>query len=286
MDFNSLGLAISRTENFTARPTVLIKILRLYEENNASSRQLETIIEQDPALTAKVLRVATSSLYNVKSANNVGRALSFLGLNTLRSIAISLAYQEILSRKAVGAGFDRAVFGRHCLAVAVGAKAIGTMMDPSIADELYIAGLMHEVGILALDRFCPAKLCLAFKQAQHLQVPLHVTERNLLKYDHCEVGGLVAEKWKMPEVVQNAIRYHVDPDAEGKKSLATAIVIGANHLAHNCGFPAIAKIPVQYEGGIHFKELGLTQDQIEQIEATIVAEVALAEKSYGVAQAA
>lgn len=203
-----------------------------------------------------------------------------MGMNALRSIAISLAYQEILNRRNVGAGYDRAVFGRHCLAVAHASREIARVLIPQCAEELYTAGLLHEMGILSLDRFVAAKMNLAIKRAEVNQRTIYDMEREIFGYDHCDVGGLVAEKWKLSPLMINAIKYHGNPDGEHPKSLTTAIVIGANYLAYQCGFPAMSKIPPHADSELLFNELGLTHAQAQEIEAKLVAEVALVEKSY------
>lgn len=246
-----------------------------------SPRALEKVIEQDPALTAKVLRVATSSYYGSKPTTSVGRALSVMGMNALRSVAISLAYQQILSGKGNATGLDSLIFGRHCLAVAVAAKSIARYLAPQMMEELYVAGLLHDVGLLTLERFCPFQLNQAIKQAQLNGISLFKAEHNILKYDHAEVGGLLADKWKLSPLMKNVIRYHFQPELEAQPTLATAIVIGANYLAYQCGFPAIPNVEGHVEGALHFNELGMSQEQINDLEATIVAEVELADKTYG-----
>jgi HD-like signal output (HDOD) protein len=124
MDLQTLGLKISRSENLTVLPNVVIQILRLFEDPNVAPRNLEKVIEQDAALTAKILRVASSSMYGVNSVNSVSRALGVLGMNTLRSIAISIGYQQMTATKSAGANFDRVSFWRHSLTVGLTAKQI------------------------------------------------------------------------------------------------------------------------------------------------------------------
>ena len=83
MDLHTLTLKIQRSENLPVLPTVVVQILRLFDDPTVSPRTLEKIIEQDPALTAKLLRIAGSSMYGMQSATSVARALSVLGMNTL-----------------------------------------------------------------------------------------------------------------------------------------------------------------------------------------------------------
>ncbi len=286
MDLNSLCLRISRSENLPVLPTVLIQILKLYEDPNVSPRSLEKIIEQDAALTAKILRVAGSSLYGAKSATSVGRALSVLGMNTLRSIAVSLAYQQILSQRNVGADFDRMAFWRHCLAVGVGAKAIAKQLAPSMMEEMYVTGLMHDIGILTLDRFMPNDLNVAIRKAQAQKTSLADAELQVLGFTHAEVGGFLADKWKLSQILIDAIRYHHKPEQDMTNGQTTGYVAAANYLAYKAGYAAMPGIAGDPNGEFHLEEIGLTQDQIDMVSSMIMVEVDQSDSTYGSQRAA
>lgn len=286
VDLNSLCLRISRSENLPVLPTVLIQILKLYEDPNVSPRSLEKIIEQDAALTAKILRVAGSSLYGAKSATSVGRALSVLGMNTLRSIAVSLAYQQILSQRNVGADFDRLAFWRHCLAVGVGAKAIGRLIAPSSMEELYVIGLMHDIGILTLDRFMPNDLTVVIRKAHAQKLSICEAEQQTLGYTHAEVGGYLAEKWHLSQELIDAVRYHHDPEADQNNNLTTGIVAAANYLAYKAGYASMPGINGDPNGEFHLQLIDLTQDQIDAVSSSIMVEVDQSDSTYGSQRAA
>ncbi len=286
MDLQSLILRISRSENLPVLPTVVIQILRLYEDPNVSPRSLEKVIEQDAALTAKILRVAGSSMYGSSSVTSVGRALSVLGMNTLRSIAISLGYQQILSTKGAKTSFDRVSFWRHCLAVGVGSRAIGRLMAPALAEELYVTGLIHDIGILTMDRFIPGDLDMVIRKATLKKISICEAEKEILGFDHAEVGGYLGEKWKLSKMTSNAIRFHHSPHDDPNNPLSTAIIIAANHLAYEIGYPAMPGVVRDAESQLHFNELGLSEEQIALICETMTAEVEQADQTYGDKRAA
>ena len=226
-------------------------------------------------------------MYGVKSATSVGRAVSVLGVNTLRSISISLGYQQILSKKAMGgANFDRTMFSHHNLAVAIGAKAIARILSPAIMEEMYVTGLMHDIGILALDRFCPMQLNTAIKRAEINKLCLSQTISDTLGYDQYEVGAILSESWKLAPSMTNAIRFHNNPHGDPSNPLSTAIVIGANYLAFECGYPEMPGVQYHAEAEIIFKEFGLTEEQVETIKATIAAEIEQSGKTFGGQKAA
>lgn len=265
---------------------MLIQILKLYEDPNVSPRSLEKIIEQDAALTAKILRVAGSSLYGAKSATTVGRALSVLGMNTLRSIAISLAYQQILAQKNVGADFDRMAFWRHCLAVGVGAKAMCKFVMPSAADEMYVTGLMHDIGVLTLDRFMPNDLTSAIRRAQNMKISLFEAENQVLGFNHSDVGGHLAKNWKLSQQLVDAVQYHHTPERDTQNAFTTEIVSAANFLAYQAGYPSMPGIPGDAIGEECLAKFSLRQDQVDAILSAIMIEVDQSDTTYGSQRAA
>lgn len=262
-------------------PSVVIQILRLFEDPTVSPRSLEKIIEQDPALSAKILRVASSSMYGARSATSVSRALSVLGINTLRSISISLAYQQILSAKLVGAKFDRVAFWRHCLAVGIGSRAIARCIHPTAMEELYVAGLMHDIGVLTLDRFIPASLDATIKKSTIGGYSLTETEQALMGYTHADVGGFLAQNWGLSPLITAAIQHHHSPDKAGEFQHTTQIVAAANWLAYQAGYGAMPGIKGGEEGEACIPNLGLTPEQLEGVTTTILVEVEQAANVYG-----
>lgn len=286
MDLQLLTLRIARSENLPVLPTVVIQILKVYEQPNVSARALEHIIAQDPAMAAKVLRVAGSAMYGYRSVNTVSRALSVLGMSTLRSIAISLAYQQILSGKKQRPAFDHMSFWRHSLAVGIAARGLMRYVNVGMAEEMYVAGLMHDIGVLAMDRFANPELVKAVQTAGAKHIPLREAELLVNGFDHCQVGGYVADKWKLSPVLANAIKYHDCPDEDDVTPESTLVTAAANYLAYHCGFPAMPGLPGSEAGVQHLSQLDLDQEKIDNVATQIMTEVDAADEAIGSVRAA
>ena len=260
---------------------VLIQILRLYEDVNVSSQALERVIEQDPALTARILRVASSSQYGNQSVTSISRAVNVVGMNTLRSISISLGYQHLMTTPTQQSGLDMTALWKHSLATGVAAREIGRVLKLSNFDELYIAGLIHDIGILTLDRFAAAELNVVIKTALMRKISLVEADLNVLGYDHDEIGGLLADKWKLSSIVTDAIRFHHRPDEALSNLQSTLVIAGANFLAYGLGYPAIPSIACDPNSEQYFERLGLDMEQIDHVSSVIAHEVDQATKSFG-----
>lgn len=235
VELESLAIKIARSENLPVLPQVATAVLKLADDPNASARNLEKLIERDPALAAKTLRVANSSYYGLSNVSTIARAISILGLNTIRSLVVSVSYQQMLSGRMSAKNFDKVEFWGHSLAVATSARILGKMQRPDKAEELYIAGMMHDVGWLVLDRFYPSELEEAIRIATTEKVPMCVAETRLLGFDHGLVGGLLADKWGLPDSLQHAIKFHHSVSADGENAELTSIVSMADFLAHSSG---------------------------------------------------
>ena len=286
MNLQLLSLKISRSENLPVLPTVVVQILKLFDDRNVSARSLVRIIEQDAGMSAKVLRVAGSPMYGLRSVNTVDRAISILGMSTLRSIAISLAYQQILNRRGPKPAFDQLAFWRNSLAVGIGARELMRYVNGGLAEEMYVAGLMHGVGILALDRFAQPELARAMKSATVKRIPLREAEMTVNGFDHCQVGGILADQWKLSPVVGNIIKYYDTPDADTETHQSTLVAAGASYLAYHCGFPVVPGLPGSEDGLEHLSKLELGQDKIDFVATKIMAEVDAADEAMGSARAA
>lgn len=234
MELESLAIKIARSENLPVLPQVVSSVLRIADGPNASARAMEQVIERDPAIAAKVLRVANSSFYGCSRVPTIGRALSVLGLNTIRSLVVGVVFQQMAAGRGRQSFFKMLAFWQHSLAVATGARILAKIRLPARAEEAYGAGMLHDVGMLVLDRFCPKEFDEAIALADRESCPLHEAERRSYGFDHGDVGALLAEKWSLPPMLHSAIAHHHRAQSAAGTDL-TCIVAAADVLAHQCG---------------------------------------------------
>lgn len=282
VELASLEIRLSRSENLPVLPQAVSSVLRLADDPTTSPRQIAQCIERDPAITAKVLRAANSAYYGFRNVNTLGKAISFLGLNSIRSLVVSVALQNMLAGRSLATSFNKTEYWRHCLAVATGCRILGTMRFPMKIEELFCAGMLHDVGMLVFDKFLASEFEEAIRHSRHLGIQLERVERQTIGFDHCEVGGLLADKWGLPKLMRHAIVYHNDPDLDGDYYETTCIVNAANALAHRCGFHN--NLPnVSYEIPERVLEsVGLPVEQFDSIGKVVVLEVERAQAMFKV----
>lgn len=281
MDLRTLEIKIARSENLPALPQVVTQVLRMADDPNVSSRAVEQVIERDSAMTAKVLRVANSSYYANGNVPSIGRAISLLGLNALRSLVVSVAYHQMTSGKSSAQKFDKKQFWQHSLAVATASRILGKLKIPAKSEELYGAGMMHDIGLLALDKFAPEALDEALAIVMRESTSVHKALLSTLGYDQSHVGGVLAKQWNLSPIMCDALKYLFDP-LESENLQSTTIVSVANYLAHQAGYHNNSTIADEGFTSELLGAIDLQEAQVDAIIAVVKAEVGKAGVAFGI----
>ncbi len=239
MDLDRIALKLSRSENLPALSNVVIAVLKLVNDENTNAKDIEAIMEKDSGLTAKLLRAANSTYYGGYRVHSIDRAVTVLGLNPLKSVILALSFQSICGGTSKVKGFDKVAFWQHSFAAATAARILGKLLNPAKAEDLYSAAMMHDIGLVVMERFLPVELASAIELASTKDIELHKAEREILGYDHSDVGSILAEKWNLPEEIHNAIRYHHSVEQDLLDHDTTIYVSAANTIAHQCGYSTI-----------------------------------------------
>lgn len=208
-----LGAAVERMPAF---PKSVQKVLELTRNINCLPKELVGVIEKDPVMTLKILKVINSAAFALPSKmTSINQAVIYLGLNTVKNMALSFAAVGILPRMNA-AGFDIQQYLMHSLTTSSIARAIaGTYaqgeVDPS---DVYIAGLLHDFGKVVFAQFMAAEFRAALEHSQLNQVPLHVAESAVIGADHTVVGAMLARRWQFATELIDCIRDHHQPDGQ------------------------------------------------------------------------
>jgi putative nucleotidyltransferase with HDIG domain len=213
-------------------PTVVAQLMLTLNEPTSSARDLERLIANDQAIAAKVLKLANSAFYGLPGkVSSLGRAITLLGFNTVRSLVLTIGIVEKFSGPSGGRYFDRGEFWEHSLSVAMTCKLLSTR-DPAISsEESHLAGLLHDIGKVIMDFSMPAKFQTAMEQVTLKELDPLEAERKYVGLSHDEVGEIAAEKWQFPEFIREVIRYHHTP-LEVPDNDTVQLVAMANIIVH------------------------------------------------------
>ena len=206
---NDLNTYIKKDFKLPSPPAIAVQILDAVKDEHATSESLSKIISSDPALASRILKFANSSLYAARvKIDSIDRAISVLGTETLKNIALSFSiaktHPDIHST-----GFDFNLFWRCSLTSAVSSNLLADMLGKKTGDA-FVLGLLKDIGMLFMYTAQPDAYISVFKEKLSNNITLVEAERTIYGFDHQEIGAAILEHWSFPEQTYRPIRYHHD----------------------------------------------------------------------------
>lgn len=239
--------SVCQTENLPSPPTVAVEVLRLTRNEDVKVDQLVKVIQNDPALVAKILRVVNSSMFGLtRKVTSLHQATVVLGTRTLKVFALSFSLVDTIGSCAVGA-FDYQGYWRRSLTTAVAARLLGKAMKSSVAEEAFVAGLLSDIGIVAALRTIPTHYMSVLEQWVNHKRLLTDAERELLGVTHGEMGRALLKKWGLPGALFEAVGAHhgdYSEVSEGQMGLARIVACAARLSALFCNDVSYTELAV------------------------------------------
>jgi putative nucleotidyltransferase with HDIG domain len=256
--------------------TTMSKVLEVCNNPHISSADLNRVISLDPILVGRVLKLVNSAYYGLSQrVTNMVRAVIMLGINTVKNLALSSAVMDNFNSKEFQ-GLEAEGYWRHSLCVGVAAKLIARKrgIDPKLLEEYFTAGLLHDIGKIALNAALPESYLLAVKDADSRRIPLFQGETDNLGVNHAEAGELVVKAWRIKGPLEDAVIHHhnyTDYAGEHKDLLHT--IVAANYFASfmEIGFSG-NRHPRKPENVV-WETLGLAWEDIEDIKPIVDDEI-------------
>ena len=202
-----IGTVLRGTVDVPSLPIVIQRLLAL-PESGADLRDFVELVAADQGLASRVLRLVNSAFYSLRTPlGSLPHAASILGVKTLRSMALGISVMDIFRGSCEG--FDPTRFWRHAIAVASCSRAVASrVLDDGAEEPMYVAGLLHDIGVVLLAQYAPRDYPLALRLACDEHRQLAAVEKQLFGMDHCEVGSSLATRWRFPAEIGLAIRSH------------------------------------------------------------------------------
>ncbi len=192
--------------NFPSPPGVAAHIIELAQDPEIEMGKVAKALSMDSALSSKVLRIANSPLYaQRRKSENLRQALVVLGLNATLTLALSFSLVKSL-RGAKSNGLDYKLYWRRALLAATAARALSDFLHQTLAEEIFLAALLQDVGMLALDQSLP-DLYRNIGALQQDHAALAEFETKRLQVDHAYIGGWMMCNWHLPERLHTAISH-------------------------------------------------------------------------------
>jgi HD-like signal output (HDOD) protein len=211
-------LRIDQKLEIPSIPLVLTRILRILEEDVATSKQLEEIIKHDPALAGRILRLSNSAFYSFRSeVKSISHAVSLLGINLVRSLAIGMNIFDSFTKGLRSEGGLINQLWMHSFGVGLISQEIWTRLNGRRESEFaFLCGLLHDLGMGVLFKTYPGYYGKIFSSARsEADPPISTIEFDQFGTDHATVGAAVAKEWGLPVTLAKVLKdHHIAVDSE------------------------------------------------------------------------
>ncbi len=224
----TLDKLIDRSGKLGTLPAIVHRIFQVMDDPSSTAIQIGRIINEDPALTARLLKLVNSPFYGfVSKVDTVPRAIALIGHRELRSVV--LATSAIKAFEGIPADLvDMEAFWKRSLNTAVVARVLAAFRREKEIERFFIVGLLHDIGSLLLYLQQPEQQAQAIVQSHADNSPLWLAEKDVFGFDHAEVGGALLKKWNLPPLLCQAVRFHLYPDQAPESDQSAAWLV---HLA-------------------------------------------------------
>lgn len=211
-NYRQLLSLVGRDLNLPSPPAVAVKILDAMQQDEAALTELAEIISVDPALTAKMLKVANSGIFACNGEiKNIHRAISILGTNIVKNIALSFIIAENFS-KDDHCGFNHDYFWRHSVTSAVSAKLIAQELTYQ-NDDIFVASLLQNIGMLVIAQTKGDEYKNLVTQSYSEEIGLIDLETEKYGFNHQQVGYALLTSWNLPVTIAEPLLFHHQPEA-------------------------------------------------------------------------
>ncbi len=240
MKSDRIRAIIGEMECLPSVPSLLSEVIQELQRDDADIDKVGVIIGKDIAMTAKLLKIVNSAFFGLdREISSPAEAVSYLGVETIKALVLAAnAFATFEKHNTGPISLER--LWNHSLGVAGMARQIAGDLgaDRGLMEESFIAGMLHDIGKLALAANLPAQYQSVFDAAENLGLSLHAAEEAAFGAHHGDIGGYLLKLWGLPAGVVNAITFHHEPAREDSAGFTpVAAVHLANGLTHEAANP-------------------------------------------------
>jgi len=196
---------LSDHKELSSLPQTLAEVLRIIKDDTASAQSLATVIMRDPPLTAKMLRIVNSPYYGGRQVSSVSQAVVTLGMRAIAALTLSTSIYDMTGKWQ--STIERTRFWRHSLQVALCSRMLAKAARYPYPEEAFICGLLHDIGVLVLEKSFPEKFDRIWRQVEAGE-QLSDLEEGIWGTDHARVGQFLLEQWQLPPLICQAVGQH------------------------------------------------------------------------------
>jgi len=235
--------AVKGISHIATLPEITLKIIHLVEDPNSTAQHLHTLISNDPALCSRILKVVNSAFYGLpRQIGSINRAIVLLGLNAVKNIAIAASLTKLFRGGEVSRHFSARDLWVHSIGTAAASKLICDDLKLGLPDEAFLAGLIHDIGMMVELQVDRNKLIQIFEELKMTPegvpgVSMIDVETRIFGADHQAFGAGLCEAWKFPKSFSYVAGHHHDPMSlpSQVRSLSAVVYVADRLVAQATG---------------------------------------------------
>ncbi len=229
--YTNLAQRVDEIKYFPVPNSIVLSLFRTITKKNCTFEDISSIVEPDASLCSQLLRVANSAYYGFKGkVNTIDKAVMLIGVDEVRNLSLAICLVNQFRTGILAKGFDLRRFWIHNLMTSFCAREIGKEQAIFDEDELYLMGLLHDLGRLAMAQLMPDEFNLIELRGRKKQAFPWIIEQEM-GVTHTMIGRLLAHRWGLSPQIANVLEFHHDPPASGHFSRECAVVALAAYLA-------------------------------------------------------
>jgi len=267
MNFDSNAVAQNIMKTFKVLPTVpaaASRAIQLLNEPDVDMGEVADILLSDQVMAARIIRIVNSPLYKLlQEIDSVRKALVYLGPQRVFEIILTSCFLE-LTDSSSRSPLKMQYCWEHAFGVGLIARKLASYTDSIKADQAYVAGILHDIGEVILSQQRREEFTRVLVLARERDLDLYQSEIEVFGTSHAEVGGLLAEQWRFPEVFIDVIRHHHDSQTDTMTPL-THLVHIADKICLSVGFCCKYDSVEQREGQVYGLDMLDIERQLGQL---------------------
>jgi len=204
---------VNRSE-ISSVQNIVSGVIKIINDPKSSAKDFKEIIQIDPPLTGNLLKLANSVYYSPRTKiSEIQQAIIWVGFDAIKELALRQKVCEVFDGGSTIEGYSRTLLWKHSVAVALLGKMIYRREFGEKGESIYVAGLLHDIGIIALDQFCEDEFRLILSRIKNEKINHTKAEKEMLGFDHTEVGKAMTHNWNLPQELVEVIGRHHNPDS-------------------------------------------------------------------------
>lgn len=259
IDTKDIRAQLEKIDTLPTIPSTLKKLLTVIENPKVSLSEIGAFISNDPVLTSRVIKVVNSPVYGFPGRiSSVNQALILLGLNVVKGMLLGVSVFEAMKKAMEG-------LWEHSVGCAVTSKIIATKKGLGDVEEISVAGILHDIGKVALGLKFSDQYKGVIKTAIDKNTLIMDAERELFFITHADAGAWIGKRWNFPKSLLEIIEYHHKPHLSKNFTVQTAVVHLADILVRAKGFGFAGDYVIPLINPTAWQTLGITEQELKEI---------------------